>query len=197
MKSCMTIDFGFIDSVDMTVAEIIRRMERRQLVAWDRKYQEAPWTQEQQSRFIESMLMKLPLYPFWFDASHIRSGRWAIIDGLQRLRTVANYTPLGKSDMNIMGKDLPALRGLRYLPELEGMTLAQAPSRYLDHFLNDILIPTSVIQCDAPVDVARDICERWVSEQGLRRHQFFHSKEADPTGSRRKRKGDITVCQTI
>ena len=47
------------------------------------------WSEEKQSQLIESLMLKIPLPAFYFDAS--REDQWVVIDGLQRLTAFKNY----------------------------------------------------------------------------------------------------------
>ena len=47
------------------------------------------WSDIQQSRLIESLMLKIPLPTFYFDASE--EDRWKVIDGLQRLTAFYNF----------------------------------------------------------------------------------------------------------
>ncbi|MBK9498685.1 MAG: DUF262 domain-containing protein [Leptospiraceae bacterium] len=48
------------------------------------------WDKSRMSRFIESILLRLPLPAFFFDATD--NENWLVIDGLQRLITLKNFT---------------------------------------------------------------------------------------------------------
>ena len=47
------------------------------------------WKNVMQSRLIESLMLKLPLPAFYFDASE--DDRWLVVDGLQRLSALKNF----------------------------------------------------------------------------------------------------------
>lgn len=67
------------------------------------------WSEEKQSRLIESLLLGLPLPAFYFDASN--SSKWDIIDGLQRCTVLKKFCIDRKM----------RLKGLEFLSEkLEG-----------------------------------------------------------------------------
>ncbi|MEZ4409730.1 MAG: DUF262 domain-containing protein [Polyangiales bacterium] len=63
------------------------------------------WSHEQKSRLIESILLRIPLPMFYFDATD--DNRWLVVDGLQRLSTLQHF--MVPEDP---GKRL--LRGLEY-----------------------------------------------------------------------------------
>lgn len=53
------------------------------------------WTKEQQSRLIESLILKIPIPTFYFNA--VDEGEWVVIDGLQRM-TAFNDFLVGKKN---------------------------------------------------------------------------------------------------
>src|ERR1035437_5393227 len=64
---------------------------------------EGLWSDEQQSRLIESILIRFPLPVFYFDGSD--NNKWQVIDGLQRLTALKRF---------MVTKEL-TLTGLEYL----------------------------------------------------------------------------------
>lgn len=47
------------------------------------------WSMEQQSRLIESLVLKIPIPTFYFNAAN--DDKWIVIDGLQRLSAFLNF----------------------------------------------------------------------------------------------------------
>ena len=81
-----------------------------------------PWTDMENSRLIESILIRVPLPAFYIDAGD--EDRWMVIDGHRRLAAVCAF---------VLDKSF-ALSGLEYLTELEGQghdDLARALKRRL------------------------------------------------------------------
>jgi Protein of unknown function DUF262 len=76
------------------------------------------WEDEQKSRFVESILLGIPI-PSFFVAQR-DDGKWDVIDGLQRLSTIFQLMGLLR-DQN--DHQVPALRltKTKYLPCLDGM----------------------------------------------------------------------------
>lgn len=64
------------------------------------------WSEEKQSRLIESILLKLPLPAFYFDEKE--DNKWDVVDGLQRCSTLKNF----------IIDDALVLKGLEFLTEL-------------------------------------------------------------------------------
>ncbi len=67
------------------------------------------WDNPKMSRLIESILIRFPLPPFYFDASD--DDNWLIVDGLQRLSAIRKF---------VIEQKL-TLRGLEYLTDFNGM----------------------------------------------------------------------------
>lgn len=75
------------------------------------------WTLTQKSKLIESILLGIPIPPIF--VSQRDDGVWDVIDGLQRLSTILEFSGLLRdSDDNLIAG--PALSGTDYLPSLEG-----------------------------------------------------------------------------
>ena len=71
------------------------------------------WDVKRQSRFIESLLLDLPIpYLFVADTNAKDDGRLEIVDGSQRIRTLVNFL---HGDLELTGlKKIPSANGLRY-----------------------------------------------------------------------------------
>ncbi|XVQ87262.1 DUF262 domain-containing protein [Microbispora siamensis] len=92
------------------------------------------WNQQAQSRLIESMLLRIPLPTFY--AAETEDERWIMVDGIQRLTTIARFiTP-----ESIEATPL-TLKQLEYLgPDYEGKRFADLPGR-----LQTRLLETEVV----------------------------------------------------
>lgn len=77
------------------------------------------WSSAQQSRLIESILIRIPLPAFYFDCSS--EEQWEIVDGLQRLSTIKNF---------VIDQKL-ALSGLEYLNHLKGKRYDDLERQYM------------------------------------------------------------------
>lgn len=77
------------------------------------------WSAQQQSRLIESLMLRIPLPAFYFDATN--DDCWVVIDGLQRLTAFKDY----------MVKPKICLSGLEYLTELENKHFEELPRQYI------------------------------------------------------------------
>ena len=87
------------------------------------------WTTGQKSRFIESLLLGIPVPSFF--VSQKKNGSWDVVDGLQRLSTIFQLTGdlRGEEDTRV---DPLVLEKTTYLPDLEGKSWeSDSPDREL------------------------------------------------------------------
>lgn len=73
------------------------------------------WSKQAQSRLIESILIRLPIPAFYFDA--LVEDKWQVVDGLQRLSAIKNF---------VLDKSL-SLTNLEFLQEYEGFFYDDLP----------------------------------------------------------------------
>lgn len=77
------------------------------------------WNNAQMSRLIESILIRFPLPPFYFDATN--DNKWLVIDGLQRLSAIRKFVIEGKMRLSKM----------EYLKELNGKSFSELDRRFV------------------------------------------------------------------
>lgn len=76
------------------------------------------WKNEIKCRLIESLLIKLPIPAFYFDASI--DEKWVVVDGLQRLSTIKKF---------VVDNALK-LKGLEFVKDLDAKTFMDLPRAY-------------------------------------------------------------------
>lgn len=109
---------------------------------------EHTWDEKRKSKFIESVLIGLPI-PFLFLAeADEEEGRLEIVDGSQRIRTLAEFTS-GKFVLNDLEK----------LPALNGFTFEHLPLVRQRKF-NRTTIRIIALSDDADEETRRDLFER-------------------------------------
>ena len=97
-----------IETPPFTIGYLIDRMEHEEInMNTDFQREGNLWTEEKQSRLIESILLGLPLPAFYFDTAN---KQWDIIDGLQRCCSIENFCV----------KKTLRLKGLEFLAEKDG-----------------------------------------------------------------------------
>lgn len=82
------------------------------------------WTPEKRSQLIESLLLRIPLPTFYVaevpDSDDPGDDSWAVVDGIQRLSTIAQFV-----EPDVLGLKPLRLDGLQYLRKEEGKTYEQ------------------------------------------------------------------------
>lgn len=105
------------DGYDMSVGEIMNLYRDKEIVinpAFQRLFR---WTETQRTRFIESLLLGIPIPPIFVVQGD--QGVWELIDGLQRLSTILEFSGLLRGEGDAV---MPAssLGGTAFLPSLAG-----------------------------------------------------------------------------
>jgi hypothetical protein len=83
------LDSMLIRSEPRTVHDVFRRIEQCNYIMNPDFQRDFIWSPDKQSRLVESLLMRIPLPVFYLAERH--DGRVVVIDGLQRLTTIALY----------------------------------------------------------------------------------------------------------
>jgi len=79
------------------------------------------WSEDRQSKFIESVLLGIPIPPIF--VSQEKNGVWDVIDGLQRLATILGFVGvLRDEDNNPIPPTKLVTTTIKYLPSLKGKT---------------------------------------------------------------------------
>ncbi|MDV7514195.1 DUF262 domain-containing protein [Acinetobacter baumannii] len=79
-----------LSSSVQSVYTLMQRMKHNEMVKPSYQRQDDVWTKEVKSRLIESLLVRIPLPIFYIDASE--DDKWKIVDGLQRLTALKEFT---------------------------------------------------------------------------------------------------------
>ena len=83
------LDTFLIRSENRTVHDILRRIEKGSFVMDPDFQRDFIWSEEKQSKLIESVLMRIPLPVFYLAEDD--AGRMIVVDGLQRLSTFRRF----------------------------------------------------------------------------------------------------------
>ncbi|MEI6334825.1 MAG: DUF262 domain-containing protein [Methylococcaceae bacterium] len=117
------------DRLDMSFGEIISMYERDEIIINPDFQRLFRWDNEQQTRFIESLLLGIPIPPIFVAeiSQGDDSGKWELVDGLQRVSTVLSFFGELKT---LPDKNNWTLSEGGLIKALNGYSLNSLPLRY-------------------------------------------------------------------
>lgn len=145
-----------ITQVPTNVSNIMERLENNEFdltPAFQRNG--GLWDEEKQSQLIESLMLKIPLPAFYFDAS--KEDEWIVIDGLQRLTAFQNYLVGNKQEDGSRKKS--NFKGMQYLTDFNGKTFDDLPRQYIRRIKESSIVAYTVIK-GTPDEVVFNIFQR-------------------------------------
>ena len=135
-------------TIELYVSKYLKDIDKDDNELYVPDYQrEFIWDDKHQSRFIESLYLGLPV-PFMFSAEIKESGRLEIVDGSQRIRTLAAFLT-----------DELTLSHLEKLTEMNGCKYSELPVSLQRSFKN-ISIRMVVLSSKATADVRNEMFDR-------------------------------------
>jgi len=144
------------DRLDMSFGEIMSMYGRDEIIispAFQRLFR---WNDIQQTKFIESLLLGIPVPPI-FVAEIPETGRWELIDGLQRVFTVLSF--FGEL-RNMPEKNNWTLSKGGLIESLEGYTCAELPLRY-QLFIRRSVCGIEIIRWNGKSDMRHELFIRF------------------------------------
>lgn len=145
-----------ITQVPTSISNIMDRLENKEFdltPAFQRHG--GLWNEEKQSQLIESLMLKIPLPAFYFDAS--KEDEWIVIDGLQRLTAFQNYLVGNKQKDGSSKKS--CFKGMQYLTDFNGKTFDDLPRQYIRRIKESSIVAYTVTQ-GTPDEVVFNIFQR-------------------------------------
>jgi hypothetical protein len=105
------------------------------------------WSIEKRSRFIESIIMNVPIPPVFLGEDQY--GKYVVLDGRQRLTAIYEFL-----------RNAYALKGLKVWEELNGSNLNDLEKRKVDKTLTRRFVPAIVIFKESSPQVKYDVFDR-------------------------------------
>jgi hypothetical protein len=113
---------AYVTGSDWTAATVVEQMRRGNIDLNPRFQRREVWQAPRKSRFIESMLLGLPIPQVVLAEAAGQRGRYVVLDGKQRLLTLRQFC----ADPDTHDEDAPfqqlSLKGLKLRPDLDGKT---------------------------------------------------------------------------
>lgn len=153
------VDF---DTYDVTVEELVRRVERKRIEIAPVYQRQFRWDSIRQSRLIESLMLGIPVPPLFMATNLMpdQKNQWEVVDGLQRLLTLVNFTGDEMARDAARLKDTPLrLTHLDKLNALDGMTFGDLPED-IRTSLEDRPVKVIVLNDKSDLQVRFDLFER-------------------------------------
>ncbi len=144
---------------DYTVDSLVNRLQRGDIYipSFQRDY---VWSQKEASRFIESLLLGLPV-PGIFLARESLTNKLIVIDGQQRLKTLQfYYTGEFKPDSSLTHSRKFQLQ--RVQKKFEGLTYSELDEKYRIR-LDDSIIHATIVQQEFPRESTLDYSKHYSS----------------------------------
>lgn len=142
-----------IETRTLTISNLVDRLRNNEIVL-DPDYQRNPnlWSDKEQSRLIESLLIKIPLPAFYFDQAS--DEKFEVVDGVQRLTAIRRFI-VEKED----SKEKLRLCDLEYLEDYNGKTFEELPKNF-QRRINEANIYAYVIRNGTDKQIKLNIFKR-------------------------------------
>ena len=143
-----------VRTVVVTVGQLVSRIEHDEIdLAPDFQRAAGIWKQEQKSRLIESLLLRIPIAVFYVAADE--DEKWTVVDGIQRLSTMNDF---------VTGR-FPLSR-LEYRADFNGRRHDELP-RAMQRRISETQLGVHVIEPGTPSEVMFNIFRR-INTGGIR-----------------------------
>lgn len=146
------------ERLDLSFGELINMYEHDELIIKPDFQRYFRWSEEQQTRFIESLLLGIPIPPIFVATNN--DGRWELVDGLQRVSTVLSFVGILKDvDAGLDKNNGWTLLDGDRVPSLEGFTYQTLPQRF-KFSLRRSVFRVEILKWDSNYDMRYELFNR-------------------------------------
>lgn len=162
----------------MSFGELMNMYEDGELFITPEYQRVFRWSLFQQTRFIESVLLGIPIPPIF--VAEDGEGRWEVVDGLQRISTIFAFFGLLNS---VVDKNNSTLTEGEMIKELDGVTIKSLPLK-LKTTIKRSVCRVEIVRWDSKEDIRYELFNRLntgsspLSEQEIR-NCIFRSYPVD------------------
>lgn len=145
------------ERLDLSLGELVNMYENAELVIHPAFQRYFRWTEEQQTKFIESLLLGIPIPPIFVATNS--EGVWELVDGLQRVSTFLSFVGVLQSDVGInVTNEWELLEGDR-VASIEGFTYKTLPQKYR-FALRHYVIRVEILKWNSNYDMRYELFNR-------------------------------------
>lgn len=166
------------DRLDMSFGELMNIFEEGDLIITPEYQRAFRWSTFQQTRFIESVLLGIPIPPIF--VAEDAKGKWEVVDGLQRMSTILSF--FGLLNALPQKNNLTLVKG-EMVEELEGITIDNLPLKF-KLAIKRAVCRIEIVKWDSQEDIRYELFNRLntgsspLSEQEIR-NCIFRSYAVD------------------
>jgi len=142
------------DRLDMSFGELMNMFEDGDLFITPEYQRAFRWSEFQQTRFVESVLLGIPIPPIF--VAEDSEGKWEVVDGLQRISTVFAFFGLLT---NMPDKNNFVLTPGELVPELEGINSQDMPIK-LKTTIKRSVCRVEIVRWDSLEDIRYELFNR-------------------------------------
>lgn len=144
------------DRLDMSFGEIMNLYQNDELIIQPEYQRAYRWTDDQKTRFIESILLGIPVPPIF--VAEDDEAKWELVDGLQRISTILSYFGILKND--IKSKNFFKLTNADLIGDtLKNFTIEQLPIK-LKLTIQRAVCRIEILKWDSNLDMRYELFNR-------------------------------------
>lgn len=142
------------DRLDMSFGELMNMFEDGDLFIAPEYQRAFRWSMFQQTRFIESVILGIPIPPIF--VAEDDEGKWEIVDGLQRISTIFAF--FGALEI-LPDKNHSVLTQGEMVKELEGLKIEDLPIK-LKTTIKRAICRVEIVRWDSKEDIRYELFNR-------------------------------------